>query len=89
MQDKYLNIILFETERLTKLTSNLLELNSFQGEDPLLDIISFDINHIIKQTAESFEKICIDKKITLNLVFFEDESYVDADIGRYSKFYTT
>lgn len=82
MQDKYLNIILFETERLTKLTSNLLELNSFQGEDPLLDIISFDINHIIKQTAESFEKICIDKKITLNLVFFEDKSYVNADIGK-------
>ncbi len=82
MQDKYLNIILFETERLTKLTSNLLELNRFQGKKALLDIISFDINHIIKQTVESFEKICIDKKITLNLVFFEDESYVDADIGK-------
>ena len=48
----------------------------------MLDIISFDINHIIKQTAESFEKICIDKKITLNLVFFEDKSYVNADIGK-------
>ncbi len=29
MQDKYLNIILFETERLNKLTKSLLELNKF------------------------------------------------------------
>lgn len=82
MQDKYLKIILFETERLTKLTSNLLELNRFEGKGRLLDIMSFDLNHIIKQTAESFEGICKSKKITLNLVFFEDETYVDADVGK-------
>jgi signal transduction histidine kinase len=82
MQDKYLNIILFETERLTKLTSSLLELNSFESHGTFLDIVSFDINHIIKKTSESFEGACRNKKITLNLIFSSKETYVDADIGK-------
>ncbi len=82
MQEKYLNIILFETDRLTKLTSNLLELNRFENKGTFLDITSFDINHIIKKTAESFEGSCREKKITLNLVFFSKQTYVDADMGK-------
>jgi len=82
MQGKYLNIILFETDRLTKLTSNLLELNSFENNGTILDITSFDINHIIKKTAESFEGSCRDKKITLNLVFSSKVTRVDADMGK-------
>jgi signal transduction histidine kinase len=82
MQDKYLNIILFETERLNKLTSGLLELNRFEAHGAILDIVSFDINHIIKKTAESFEGACRNKKITLNLVFSAQETYVDADVGK-------
>jgi signal transduction histidine kinase len=82
MQDKYLNIILFETERLNKLTSSLLELNSFESHGTFLDIVSFDINHIIKKTAESFEGACRNKKITLNLVFSSKKTYVDADMGK-------
>ncbi len=82
MQDKYLNIILFETERLNKLTTSLLTLNSFENHGALLDIVSFDINYIIKKTSESFEGACRDKKITLNLVFSSKETYVDADVGK-------
>lgn len=82
MQDKYLNIILFETERLTKLTSSLLELNRFENKGVFLDITSFDINLIIKKTAESFENVCREKKITLNLVFSSKETLVDADMGK-------
>lgn len=82
MQDKYLNIILFETERLNKLTSNLLELNSFENHGTFLEIVSFDINAVTKKTAESFEGSCRDKKITLNLVFSANETYVDADISK-------
>lgn len=37
MQDKYLKIILFETERLTDLTRDLLTLNEFDTKDLLLD----------------------------------------------------
>ncbi|WP_271714444.1 sensor histidine kinase [Anaeromicropila herbilytica] len=82
MQEKYLNIILFETERLSKLTSSLLALNSFDHNGTILDITTFDINHIIKKTAESFETVCLDKKITISLVFSNKETYVQADMGK-------
>lgn len=62
MQDKYLNIILFETERLNKLTSSLLELNKFGSHGKtILYMKSFDINYIIRMTALTFEGICSEK----------------------------
>ena len=60
MQDKYLNIILFETERLNKLTKSLLELNKFGSHGVMLDITSFDINH----TTEKNEKVFVSVKDT-------------------------
>ncbi|MFU0828653.1 MAG: histidine kinase [Lachnoclostridium sp.] len=82
MKDKYLGIILFETERLNKLTNNLLALNSFDNHGTILDIVSFDINSVIKKTAESFEGACTKKKITLNLIFSSKETFVDADMDK-------
>lgn len=82
MQEKYLNIILFESERLTKLTSNLLALNSFDNNGTILDITSFGINSVIKRTVESFEGVCTKKRISFNLVFSDKELYVDADMSK-------
>lgn len=82
MKDKYLGIILFETERLTKLTGSLLTLNGFENKGILLEVTSFDINLIIKKTAETFEGICKNKKITLNLIFSNKTTLVDADMGK-------
>lgn len=81
-QGKYLEIIRFETERLNKLTSNLLTLNSFENNGIILDIASFDINKTIRQTGATFEGICKTKKITLSLDFAEQSIYVDADISK-------
>ena len=66
MQEKYLNIILFETERLNKLTQSLLELNKFGKHGVMLDITDFDINQTIKTTALTFEGVCLQKKITFD-----------------------
>lgn len=82
MQKKYLDIILFETERLTKLTTNLLTLNGFENRGVILEITSFDINRIIHQTALSFEGTCTKKRITLNLVFGDETFFVNADMGK-------
>lgn len=78
-QNKYLDIILFETERLTKLTTNLLELNSFEQKGAMLDIRTFDVNEVIRKTAETFEGYCTKKKIVLQLEFSEKVTFVDAD----------
>lgn len=80
MQDKYLNIIITETERLTKLTSGLIELNQYGGHGKtILDKTDFDINEVIGQTAATFEGVCNTKRIVLELVLTGDELFVHAD----------
>lgn len=82
MQEKYFDIILFETERLTKLTSDLLVLNSIDNNGMRLEQSVFDVNAVIKATAATFEGICTKKKVTIELEFFAENVYVKADIGR-------
>ena len=81
-QGKYLEIIAFETERLTKLTSNLLSLSGFENGGTKLELSVFDINAMIKKTAMTFEGTCTKKKVTLNLTFEADKENVQADFGR-------
>lgn len=82
MQDKYLNIILFETERLNKLTKSLLELNKFGSHGTMLDITNFDINYTIRMTAQTFEGICKEKRISFNLILTGEMLYVSADMSK-------
>lgn len=80
MQDKYLNIIITETDRLTKLTSGLIELNQYGGHGKtILDKTDFDINEVIRQTAATFEGSCNAKHIVLDLMLTGDELLVHAD----------
>lgn len=81
LQGKYLDVILFEVERLTKLTADLLELNAMDNRREL-DISEFDINAVIKKTAASFEGACTKKRLVLELVFSEKETFVSADLAR-------
>lgn len=82
MQDKYLGIIVFESERLHKLTESLLTLNDMSGKGKLLNISAFDINGIIKSTAATFEGTCREKKISIDLVLTGKKLYVSADMVR-------
>ena len=79
MQERYFKILLFETERLTDLTADLLTLNEFDTKNLLLDYSSFNIHDIIERTATSFEGICTQKHIFLRLFFAADTLLVRAD----------
>ena len=81
MAGKYIDIILFETERLTKLTEDLLVLSRMDSQKGL-DITIFDINDVIKKTAASFEGTCIKKRITIELQFCDPEVLISADMSR-------
>ena len=81
MQDKYLDVIIFETERLTKLTSNLLQLNGCE-DGIILYKSEFDVNQMIRQIAMSFEGTFKKKKLMLNLVFSQKEQLVYADMEK-------
>ena len=47
MQERYLNVVLSETNRLTKLTKGLLTLNNFDDKGTYLELADFDINAIM------------------------------------------
>ena len=79
MYGKYLNIILFETERLTDLTSDLLTLNEFDTKELLLSKAEFDIQEVIKKTAASFEAVCTPKHISIELLLMPGIVRVYAD----------
>ena len=79
LHEKYLNIILFETERLTDLTHDLLTLNEFDTKNLLLNKKAFDIHEVIKQVAASFEGVCTQKKISIELIFATKRLHVMAD----------
>ena len=82
MQEKYLNIILFETERLNKLTQNILDLNQFGNRGLSLDIAEFDINQMIRTTIMTFEGTCSKKGLSFDLLLTGNQLLVKADMAK-------
>lgn len=80
--EKYLNIVKNETDRLTKLTNNLLTLNNLNIKGMNLDISDFDINKVIKDTIATFEGTCKNKHIKVALVLTDESLFVSADMGK-------
>ena len=80
LHEKYLGVVLNETDRLTKLTNSLLTLNNLNTQGMILEKTSFDINQVIKNTAASFEGTCRNKLITIELALTGKTMYVTADL---------
>ena len=72
-QQKYLDIILFETDRLTKLTSNLLDVNNFDKDNIFLDISRFNLHDSIRKTAGALEGVAAKKDIRFDLELSDTE----------------
>lgn len=82
LHEKYLKVVLNETERLTKLTNGLLTLNNLNTSGMLMDISVFDINKEIRKVVATFEGVCIKKTIAIELILSGDVLYVKADMER-------
>ncbi len=78
--EKYLHIVLNETDRLTKLTNNLLTLNNLNTMGMVLEKTNFDINRVIKNTTATFEGTCKQKMIAIELVLTGEAMIVHADM---------
>lgn len=79
MYEKYIGIVVNETDRLIKLTNNLLTLNNLNTEGMVLELNDFDVNNIIRQTAMTFEGKCKEKNIGIKLTLTGDTMHVHAD----------
>lgn len=82
MQEKYLNVIIFETERLEKLTQGLLELNKYGTKGMLLDLSEFDLNRLIRRTVLSFEGLSKEKHLFFDLILTGKTLFVQADVSK-------
>lgn len=82
IQGKYLNIILFETDRLSNLTNDLLDLSNFENKGVRLIYSDFNITRMLRQSAMTFEGKCSQKNLKIRLVFPENDITVHADKGK-------
>lgn len=82
LHEKYIGIVLKETERLTKLTNSLLTLNNLNTKGMILEKSEFDLNQVIRNTIASFEPVCLEKRIGIELVVTGDIMMVTADMGK-------
>ena len=80
MQEKYLKIVIGETERLNKLTQSLLTLDKLDAHGRPIHMSDFDINRTIKNTAATFEGICRKKMITIEIHLESETLFVTADL---------
>ena len=78
-QGRYLGIVLEETNRLTKLTQGLLDLNRLEIYGPYLNLVEFDFIDILRTTLNTFEIKCIDKGIAIYLNNHAEATIVNAD----------
>ncbi len=82
MMDKYLDIVVSETERLNKLTTELLSLDNINSRVRRVNYTDFNINRLIRNSVLSFEGTCREKDIRFTLLLEGDELMVTADYSR-------
>jgi signal transduction histidine kinase len=81
-QGKYLKIVLNESERLSKLTEDILDLSKLQSKDALLNCQSFDINQTITEELKIFDQRFKEKNLTVKLNLAEILSLVYGDVSQ-------
>ena len=81
-KEKYINIVLEETERLTVLANNILDINKLEDMDSQDRSVSFDINELIRRIIISFEARAVSKNLDIKISFAEKESFVYADLDK-------
>ncbi len=87
-QDRYLNIVLDETDRLTKLTNDILLLTKMENNTIKADKSHFDLHKIIRKILLQFEQKIIDKEIDFTLLIDRHELFVFADMNQIQRVIT-
>lgn len=75
----YLNIVLDESRRLTRLVNDMLEMTKMSSSEYKLDVTEFDINELIRVCIISLESRLTNKNLDLNVDFEKDRLMVLGD----------
>lgn len=79
---RYLQVVLDESARLTKLVNDLLELSKFESGKFPLTKSAFDINELMRLELLKFEQRIDDKRLEVDVDFREEPCRVVADADR-------
>ena len=79
--EPYMRRIITETERLSKLTQDMLTLSSID-RSTVLNRSDFDINELIRSACNTYENACAAKNLGFALTFEDEAEYVYADFDR-------
>lgn len=81
MQGKYLNVVINETDRLTKLANGLLDITQVEN-GIILEKTLFDINGLLRSILPTFEGRVAEKNLSFEVTFEEESQNVHADKAR-------
>ena len=78
-QDRYLNIVLNESDRLIKMINDLLDLSKMESGALVLNKTDFDINEMILNVLDNFEHKIIDKRVKLTIDLMKEQVLAHGD----------
>ncbi len=81
-ENYYLTLAYEETQRLTRLVNDLLDLSTIESGQYTLNIVKFDINEIIRRTVIKFETKINEKNLSVDVCFNKEVLYVKGDLDR-------
>ncbi|MCL2388216.1 MAG: HAMP domain-containing histidine kinase [Defluviitaleaceae bacterium] len=81
-QPYYLGIILDESERLIKLSNDILDIQRIQDSEVALHKSVFDINDLIRKTILGFSRRALEKRLMVTSRFAHPADMVEADEGK-------
>ncbi len=81
MQGKYLDVVIGETDRLTTMANELLDVTQLEN-GVILDRTEFDLNDLIREVLPSFEGRAREKSVTFEVQFENAAQMVYADRPR-------
>lgn len=80
-QEKYLNIVVSECDRMINMSNNLLELAKFEAGELPLEKTDFDLNSVIANVLDSFESKIKQKQIDMVIDLSDEQVYAHADVA--------
>lgn len=81
-QPRYMQVVLDETRRLTKLVGDLLRLSRYESGKLPLNVTRFDVNEMIRRCIIGFGARLEEKNVDVNVDFAAGECYVMGDSDR-------
>lgn len=80
-QNKYLQIVINESDRLLTMANNLLDLARAESGETLLQMTDFDLNSLILNVLDSFEQKIEEKKLKMELDLTDAKVLAHADLN--------